>query len=630
MIVHKSMYWLGIATLLGYLPLPARSDTSVPPDYEQTVSAAKHSPEKTVEFLKAGNARFVGHAEWHPHVGGARLLQAGSQNQGDFAYATVLTCSDSRVPVEEIFDAGVMDIFVVRVAGNVCDTDEIGSIEYGLSHVNTPVLVVLGHTQCGAVTAVTHAVQGHGHPLERNIPPLVDNIEPAVRRTMQLHPDLEGDAVIPAAVEENVWQSIEDLYRQSPATRELVASGKAKVLGAVYDVGTGEVKWLPEEKSHQLLAKVEAEPDKPTNALAGGGDSHGVPAHAAASAPDSPHATAAPAHAAAASASHAEPSAEDRSAVEGLFSKAKSAEPKAAAAKPVTGRQRDWIVILLPILVIVAAAVMVWLQAHTTDERGQTRTGWTLGAKLTGGFAAIVIILTGMSVYSRLGMSRVGEQIVDLAESAVPLNQVVLNMNSHQLEQNLALERVFRFGLSDAPEAKARVDEAAEHFHAVAAKVEKEIDKSAALLASAPARDAAQSAKLNELAEGIQRIDAHHGAFEMLADSAIGFVHEGQHARARLIEERLIEFEDEFDREIAQFVETLDAQTDALADAAEHEEKATARHMLAATAVSVMLGMALAVLLTRMVTRPIRRALASLTAGTAQVNDAAGQVAIAS
>ena len=94
-----------------------------------------------------------------------RLIQAGKESQGDHAYATVITCSDSRVPVERVFDAGVMDIFVIRVAGNVCDVDEVGSIEYGLAHVHTPVLVVLGHTQCGAVTAVTKKVSRESNVL---------------------------------------------------------------------------------------------------------------------------------------------------------------------------------------------------------------------------------------------------------------------------------------------------------------------------------------------------------------------------------------------------------------------------------------------------------------------------------
>jgi len=123
------------------------------------------------------------------------------------------------VPVERIFDSGVMDIFVIRVAGNVCDTDEIGSIEYGLAHVNTPVLVVLGHTQCGAVTAVAHAIHGTGHALERNIPALVDNIIPAVKRAESLNPGITSDEIIPYAIIENVWQGIEDLFMNSPSTR---------------------------------------------------------------------------------------------------------------------------------------------------------------------------------------------------------------------------------------------------------------------------------------------------------------------------------------------------------------------------------------------------------------------------
>jgi carbonic anhydrase len=228
--------------------------------------AAKPAPDAALNLLKEGNQRFVSGKSAHPHLDAKRLAQAGTENQGDHAYATVITCSDSRVPVEAIFDAGIMDIFVIRVAGNVCDTDEAGSIEYGLAHVNTPVLVVLGHTQCGAVTAVTHAVHGTGHALECNIPPLVDNIEPAVKRAMAQNPKLHGDAIIPQAIVENVWQGIEDLFMASPATRSLVKSGKVKVVGAIYDVATGKVDWLDQAKPGAILTSVEASPKKVVDA----------------------------------------------------------------------------------------------------------------------------------------------------------------------------------------------------------------------------------------------------------------------------------------------------------------------------------------------------------------------------
>ena len=224
----------------------------------------KPTPDEAICLLRKGNQRFVHGESAHPHMNLARLLQAGSENQGDHAYATVITCSDSRVPVEAIFDAGIMDIFVIRVAGNVCDVDERGSIEYGLAHVNTPVLVVLGHTQCGAVTAVTQAVLGNGHKLERNIPALVDNIIPAVKKAMADHPEVKGMDIIPMAIEENIWTGIEELFMESPATRNLVAAGQVKVLGAIYDVGEGTIQWLPQEKSMEILKKVEENPKKAT------------------------------------------------------------------------------------------------------------------------------------------------------------------------------------------------------------------------------------------------------------------------------------------------------------------------------------------------------------------------------
>ena len=107
----------------------------------------------------------------------------------------------------------------------------------------------------GAVTAVAEAVQGKGHALERNIPPLVAPIKPAVTRAMTLHPQAKGEAIIPYCVEGNIWQAIEDLFMKSPAVRHLVAT-KGPVVGAIYDVGTGKVNWLPESKVGEILKKV--------------------------------------------------------------------------------------------------------------------------------------------------------------------------------------------------------------------------------------------------------------------------------------------------------------------------------------------------------------------------------------
>lgn len=247
---------------------------------------------EVLDQLKAGNERFRTGRALGPHRDLERLKLAAGADQGNYALATVLSCADSRVPVELLFDTGVMDLFVVRVAGNVADTDEVGTIEYGLAHVNTPLLVVLGHTGCGAVKAVALAMQGQGHPLEKNIPPLVDNIGPAVKRAMRAHPEAKDAAVVPFAVEENVWQSVRDLFKKSAAARKMAAEGKVKVAGAIYDLATGEVRWLDAARPAEILAQVEKDPKRSMEVMAGGApapEAHGAapPPHGAT--PGDPH-----------------------------------------------------------------------------------------------------------------------------------------------------------------------------------------------------------------------------------------------------------------------------------------------------------------------------------------------------
>lgn len=213
----------------------------------------KPTPDEALKKLKEGNIRFVMGDSQFPNISPERLAQAGAESQADHAFATVVSSSDSRVPVELLFDAGVMDILVIRIAGNVCDTNVLGSIEYGLAHVHTPLLVILGNTQCDVVTAVTHEVQGRGHELEANIRPLADNIVPAVKKAIHEHPTAGGDAVIPYAIEENVWQSVKAVLERSLASRVLIESGKVKVVGAIYDVSNGGVRWLSQDRVEQML-----------------------------------------------------------------------------------------------------------------------------------------------------------------------------------------------------------------------------------------------------------------------------------------------------------------------------------------------------------------------------------------
>ena len=207
--------------------------------------------------MDEGNRRFSTENPLPVNNTADRRTLAAKENQGKYAYATVLSCSDSRVPVELIFDAGVMDIFTIRVAGNVCNTDEVGCVEYGVCHVNTPLVIVMGHSQCGAVTAVLQELQGHGHKMEDNIPPLVASLIPPVRKVLATHPSAADAALLNFCIEEAVWQDIENLFLKSTAVRAMVKSGKVKVIGAIYDIESGRVKWLPENKVTLLLEQAE-------------------------------------------------------------------------------------------------------------------------------------------------------------------------------------------------------------------------------------------------------------------------------------------------------------------------------------------------------------------------------------
>ena len=227
-----------------------------------TQAIAKPDAAEALKLLQEGNARFASGSSRQPNADEQRRRLAATSDQGDYAIATVVSCSDSRVPVEILFDSGIMDLFVVRVAGNVCDTDEIGSIEYGICHVNTPILLVLGHTQCGAVTAVAKQIKGEGHPLERNIPPLVDNIVPAVQKVLTDFPQASLPNLITRSIEQNIWTAIGQVFLASPAVRERALSGKVRVLGAIYDLESGTIAWLSEDRVRKLAEDAAQNPDR--------------------------------------------------------------------------------------------------------------------------------------------------------------------------------------------------------------------------------------------------------------------------------------------------------------------------------------------------------------------------------
>lgn len=189
---------------------------------------------EALKRLQAGNARFAEGQSKHPHASSdwRHVLEAGQH-----PFAVILGCSDSRVPPELIFDQGFGDLFVVRVAGNVVDTDVTASIEYAIDHLETPLIVVLGHTQCGAVTAaLDHLATADGEAAE--VVSLLYRIEPAC---LGLPKDLPRQARIDSAVKRNVELAVRRLSRV-PDLRRSLNAGDLKIVGAIYDMHTGVVE----------------------------------------------------------------------------------------------------------------------------------------------------------------------------------------------------------------------------------------------------------------------------------------------------------------------------------------------------------------------------------------------------
>jgi len=182
--------------------------------------------------LKAGNQRQVSGHSAHPHT------SAGWRNgltNGQHPHSVFLTCADSRVAPELIFDQGFGDVFDVRVAGNVADDAVIASIEYAAEHLHTPLVVVMGHQKCGAVTAANAGGTPEGH-----LSALVQPILPAIEKAKTM----PGDRV-ENAIRINVQNVVAQLRESKPVLAELVASGKLQIVGAVYSLDTGKVEWLP-------------------------------------------------------------------------------------------------------------------------------------------------------------------------------------------------------------------------------------------------------------------------------------------------------------------------------------------------------------------------------------------------
>ncbi len=216
----------------GFIAIPALAIALIGGiEAQHAPATAGPTADAVLAELKAGNERHVAKKYEHPHQTPARQKELAS---GQHPGATILACADSRVPPEILFDQGLGDLFVIRVAGNIAADDELASMEYGAEHLNVPLIVVLGHQKCGAVTAAVEGGEAPGH-----LPALMKLLAPAVEKSK----GMAGDRV-DNAVRLNVQQVVTQLRGSRPILGDLVAKGTVRVIGGVYSLDTGRVDWL--------------------------------------------------------------------------------------------------------------------------------------------------------------------------------------------------------------------------------------------------------------------------------------------------------------------------------------------------------------------------------------------------
>lgn len=198
---------------------------------------ATMTPEKSLQFLKEGNQRFQNNLKANRNL----LEQVNDTSEGQFPFATILSCIDSRVSSELVFDQGLGDIFSVRIAGNFVNEDILGSMEFACKLAGTKLIVVLGHTSCGAIKgACDHARLGNLTALINKIEPAVAAVKEPVDESRRNSKNLE---FVDAVSAKNVEITIENIRQRSRVLAEMEENGEIMIVGAMYDISSGAVKF---------------------------------------------------------------------------------------------------------------------------------------------------------------------------------------------------------------------------------------------------------------------------------------------------------------------------------------------------------------------------------------------------
>jgi carbonic anhydrase len=194
------------------------------------------TPEKSIRYLREGNERFVANLRAHRNL----LEQVNDTRDGQFPFATILSCIDSRTSAELVFDQGLGDIFSVRIAGNIINEDILGSMEFSCKVAGSRAIVVLGHSKCGAIKGACDGVQ------LGNLSTLLNKIQPSVyhEHSVKENRNSSNAEFVEKVAEIQVRRSVRAIVEQSVILREMVDQRQIGIIGGLYDVESGQVQWL--------------------------------------------------------------------------------------------------------------------------------------------------------------------------------------------------------------------------------------------------------------------------------------------------------------------------------------------------------------------------------------------------
>ncbi len=517
-----------------------------------TVSGVEHTPEQALAMLKEGNVRYVSNKRIYPNLKDINRIETGSK--GQFPFATIIGCSDSRVPVEHLFDVGIGDVFVIRVAGNVCNVDEIGSIEYGVEHLHTPVLVVMGHSGCGAVTAVARGDEVHG-----NIPALVSNIYPAVNKAMEIHGNEFSEELLESAIDLNVWQSIEDLLENSHGTLELVKGGKLLIVGAVYNLKSGKVDWLGEHPQlSSLLAKEENTAEEHTIADAG---KHKVKEYASSAGID-----------------------------------------VTVHSNGGTGKVKG---ILLSLLLFIGMVYFLLFNKKTALKL-------RLRGKVMSISVVLIALMTGVGIVSYVYMKSIGEELYSIAEEDIVLGNKVTAIEASQFEQSIIVEQILKYthntSISSSIKEK-KIRELKQKFNELSRSTDQELIEAEEICKAAMEheKDETAIAEFKGIFEVLARLANEHTDFEKEVEGLFGSISNKNLQKIDDHERQIEEELGQINYEVDSLLQAIQRSTAESALKAETHEKEAIRINLLLIVIGILIGFGLSYTLSNLIINPIKK-----------------------